>query len=364
MLHADKPCGGCQTMERGFARRFAVGLAMFCGFLSCVSILGCTQAIPARLETESRGEVVDIGPVLQGDADRIEREFRIANTKDAVLKITGITKSCTCTTVKLEDEELEPGEETTLHIAASLDGRTGPFELFVRLDVDSGAPFVYKLKTHIYEPLVFDPKTLHLGGIEPGEHVDREVSATTCAIGEMPGEVVLNQEPQGSLQVTRLGSEKEAGRGVRFLRTRWKVSLVGASIAGRKEERLSASVMQSGVPSDASLTVNWFVQSDYVVEPGRVLVLGSELNAEDTGVKRTVVIRHKDGAPVKVTSLKYDSDKFACNVVEEGVTDGTEVKLLFEVPARSMKGFFYEESLVYLNDELGSVLAIPVAGAP
>ena len=240
-------------------------------------------------------------------------------------------------------------------------GRTGPFELFVRLDVDNGPPFVCKLKTRIYEPVAFEPKTLLFGEIEPGDRVEEEITVLTHSLTCPPPEVDIGADNKRDWFVLeRVDSQVEdLPDGVKQRRTRWKAILNAPTVVGRS----SLTILPHETPTDVEagspmLLANWWVRSRYIVEPPRVFFQLSQENSEEFVVR----VSRDDGKPVRVIQAKNDIEGIRCSVRNQDAS-ATEAEIVVTVIPGDMPDFLFGNISLTMSDALGSVLRIPVAGA-
>lgn len=105
---------------------FLVAAAVACtAFVGARALRAASRpAAPLRI-TSDGGSVADLGVVEE--PARIEHAFRIENTGSTTLPLDRIERSCTCSQVVLEREELAPGETATVRVVADVRGRTGLF---------------------------------------------------------------------------------------------------------------------------------------------------------------------------------------------------------------------------------------------
>jgi len=87
-----------------------------------------TAQAPAPSAGKPKIEAVD--PVFdfgeKSNIEKVEHEFTIKNTGDALLQISRVTTSCGCTVAQPEKKELQPGESTVVKATLNLAGRVGP----------------------------------------------------------------------------------------------------------------------------------------------------------------------------------------------------------------------------------------------
>jgi hypothetical protein len=93
-------------------RSSCIGALRLLGTAAMVVVcVGCESQRKAPL-----GETFDAGHVFADSVRKVSHQFTIRNTADRTLKISGVTKTCGCTSFDLEKSVLGPGESTKLDI--------------------------------------------------------------------------------------------------------------------------------------------------------------------------------------------------------------------------------------------------------
>jgi len=164
----------------------AATASVVCLALGCSS--GTTGAEEGAPEAgpEASAVVHVLPPMFADEAGQIEHEFPVVNRTGGPVTILDIRPSCSCSSAWTDTKELEPGQETTLHVRVNLAGRTGPFDAMCEVGNDSGEPWVYTLRTAIYERVAFTPKSLQFGTVRADQELTAGVTVSTWARGEDP----------------------------------------------------------------------------------------------------------------------------------------------------------------------------------
>lgn len=89
-------------------------------FLAAIALLSSLSAAP-QISVDQKE--FDFGTIQEGTGT-IEHTFKITNTGDETLKIQKVKPGCSCTVVEFDDE-LEPGETSTIVAGLKITGRTG-----------------------------------------------------------------------------------------------------------------------------------------------------------------------------------------------------------------------------------------------
>jgi hypothetical protein len=122
-----------------------------------IAVLGYLKAIPGAENQENLPVIeitpkdFDFGEIQYGDT--VNYTFQVKNTGQAVLEIKRVATSCSCTTAKIDKEELKPGETTGLLVtydsgAMSGSHAKGPQERIIY--VKSSDPINPQVQVMIY----------------------------------------------------------------------------------------------------------------------------------------------------------------------------------------------------------------------
>ena len=79
-----------------------------------------------------------IAPMVQGERERVEEEFRLTNSTSQSLTVVSIRSSCGCSDSRLDREVIEPGETATLKLSIRTAGRMGAFGVVSMVDTQQG----------------------------------------------------------------------------------------------------------------------------------------------------------------------------------------------------------------------------------
>lgn len=295
----------------------------------------------------------DLPPVISDDTATLTVAFPIQNDTTNTLTFTGVRKSCGCSDAELGQSTLNPGEETTLHVALRTPGRFGQQRVTCYVDESSGKTWVCDLHTTIHQRFRFDPLVTHFGLLRPRTEHAREVTFLTCAASEaeLPARVSFTcDSPQVTLgKVTEAIERPTAGVVVKRLTV--PVKLLTPSVFGPASATLTATLPDGKTKS--TTTIDWHVPETFVVSPRQVFFSATEAKA---GGSKQVLIRRRDGD--KLTPLTVKSPDRTVSVQTATDADVTTLTVTFD----GSKGgeFVHGELVVTTGDTDQPTVRIPV----
>jgi len=100
-----------------------IGFVLILGFIVLtIAVLGYFKAIPGTNDREGDFPRIEIGPdvfdfgeISYGDV--VSYSFRVKNSGQETLEIRRVATSCACTTARISQDRLEPGEEAELLVS-------------------------------------------------------------------------------------------------------------------------------------------------------------------------------------------------------------------------------------------------------
>ncbi len=113
----------------------------------------------------------DFGNVAHGSIT--VHKFRVKNTTDQPISISGVTSSCVCAIPLITKRDANPGEELTIEV--KYDARTfvGPRSMQIRVNFER--PYfeqvVLNISGHSRSDIVFKPGTIEFGSVTTGSDV-------------------------------------------------------------------------------------------------------------------------------------------------------------------------------------------------
>lgn len=335
--------------------------SVVCLALGCSS--GTTGAEEGASEAgpEASPVVHVLPPMFADEAGQVEHEFPVVNRTGGPVTIRKISPSCSCSSAWTDAKELDPGGETTLHVRVNLAGRTGPFDAMCEVANDSGDPWVYTLRTTIYERVAFTPKSLQFGTVSPGQELTAGATVSTWARGEDPPTPGLSG-PLDSPKIDwteRESSVETLPSEVRLRKTPIRVRAVPAAEVGVVQAALQAKTTDSSGDRSADLRIAWAVSSPYVLEPQRVFFAGPPGSSGST--ERAVTLRRTDGRPIRLVGARSTSPavKVRC---EEG-RESKEIRVFLALDGAQVKPFLYGELSIETEDERAWKVTVPFAAA-
>jgi hypothetical protein len=295
------------------------------------------------------------------EAGQVEHEFPVVNRTGGPVSILSIRPSCSCSSAWTDAKELEPGGETTLHVRVNLAGRTGPFDATCEVARDSGEPWVYTLRTTIYERVAFTPQSLQFGAVRAGQELTAEATVSTWARGEDPPTPSLSvPHDAGNIHWTERESSVETlPGGMRLRKTPIRVRAVPAAEVGVVQAALRAKTIGSSDDHLAELRIAWALSSPYALEPQRVFFAGPAGSSGST--ERMVTLRRTDGRPIRIVAARSSSP--AVKVRWEDRRESGEVEVFLALDWGQVVRFLYGDVRLTVRDQQDWEVMVPVAAS-
>lgn len=117
----------------------------------------------------------------------LKADIVLKNTGTDVLHLQNPQPGCGCTTAPLDDRELQPGEQTTMHVTLTLSG-TGPISKSIALisDDPTARAVVVELKATIERALQLGPTSyLVFGDMEQGKPATATVTISNTSSSDI-----------------------------------------------------------------------------------------------------------------------------------------------------------------------------------
>jgi hypothetical protein len=107
---------------------------------------------------------IDKGCVLVGEAGVITHSFKFTNTYSSVIKIVGLTKSCTCTEASVDKEQLDPGEIAHVSMSVAVPHAFRENQVFCVLKTQGHkfSEYVYSMKFVSVPRMKIEPEVLSI----------------------------------------------------------------------------------------------------------------------------------------------------------------------------------------------------------
>lgn len=125
------------------------GIILF--FLLSISIIHCYPQ-ESDLKTDAQSEELyasDFGKVKEGEI--LQHTFTLKNNSAKKLTIENLITSCACTSAKIKDNVLFPGQGTAIEVAVDTKGYSGSLEQYVYVYTDNSdnSPLRFTLKADV-----------------------------------------------------------------------------------------------------------------------------------------------------------------------------------------------------------------------
>ncbi len=159
-----------------------------------------------RLEMQDSVDWGQIVPdVPPGQVAKVFAEVKLKNTGDSVLNILEVRPGCGCTSAPLDEDLLQPGEETTMRVTLNLPLSNGP--LNKRITIRSNDPVqgtrLLHLHATVQRPLQLSSSFIPFNKGKVGEAIEGVVSFTVygknsvriTAVAEREGLTVTTPMP-------------------------------------------------------------------------------------------------------------------------------------------------------------------------
>jgi hypothetical protein len=283
--------------------------------------------------------------------------FKIKNTGQQAVMVTGIEKSCGCTNVELAKDTLLPGEETDLTAALSAQDRVGGFVSHITVKwCQKGNREERQLKLSLHGKAVrlavCEPVNLDFGEID----VDKSTAAITRQVLIRRGDAAVAWD---DIEVTT-----DAGQQIQSTALNRDTFQIQYTLRPNKhpigifKDELTVRFKDQAayLPNEIKIPVIAGIKSPLVVKPASVYLGSLAKNASKQGI---IKISHSSGKPVKILSIT-SSAHIQCEAANE-TTGETTVSYRFD--AKTQAGNVSEKLLVKVaceNDRYE--LAIPFIG--
>lgn len=155
--------------------------------LSMATTFGIVGAAGAERLSVANGSTVSIGGLFRetshdfgsvARAAKIEHRFTFTNTTDRELHIAGVRSSCGCTSPRVDNQTIKPGEEGAVIAAFNTRAFTGQRGATVTVTFDK--PYYtevqFQVRGYIRTDVVVDPPQADLGNIDQGAPVEKVLS--------------------------------------------------------------------------------------------------------------------------------------------------------------------------------------------
>ena len=306
--------------------------------------------IPLSLWTEPRLTLleteIDFGERRTGEL--VEVEYRIRNQGTSPLRIHKIRASCGCTTPKIKELRIPPGETAALPIGINLKGRVGPQQQRVNLYTnDPGSPLVtLRLTGHSVPRILVDPITLNLGMVDPEK--------------PEPGTITLKSTQDLPFEITRITSKRdrlntEIERSPDGLSSSIHVIPTHTSGQGQFTETLIVDTSDPDVQAQRILVI-WQISRGVSVAPNTVSM---RVTGNAQLLNRYLMVRDYPGIkhPLEIKEVRWPGFEEVTIVPQNLPRFGWRIHLSNFTPSVEMDG---SEIVITTNAEGFETLRIPV----
>jgi len=287
--------------------------ATFVSLLLGIALLSCTPRQQHSRES-SDATSFDGGGVLVDQLSKISHVFRLKNTGNRDLKITGVDKSCGCLDASIDRYSIAPGHVASLRLSAQVTPSYSDItaRCIVKTDDKDIGDIAYSFAFTTYPRAQFRPLRFNIGTLDPpgmpGEKQDCEVDAwldVFRAPGEQTDFVEKVHTPDGlRVEIGKSISTDEPAKGI--IRTSYPVhgrirrDLLTSMYAGQQELSCSA-VTRRG--ERVSLSIAWTWRSPIEASPSRIHFGTVSGSRSDT---RRLLIRSTWNRSFRILSITGD----------------------------------------------------------
>ncbi len=341
--------------------------AIACCWLRSVLLLGICPfwGCSRSADTDERGgrpsgvQVVEkLPPVFLEETPTLAHTFRVSNNTKAPIRFKKLAHTCACSDTTLDKNELQPGEETCLHLNARLNGRFGREAFSVTLMADDGGPeWTYQAEINIYERGHFEPAGIHFGFLKPRIQQERQAVLELYSRAEDVPFALLQIVSSSEHVKVEAGEAATslASDGIRVQKLPLTIVLIAQSSSGRAAAHITARYERDGTVYESHLPVDWVVRSHFQTTPPRLFfgVLGS---TTDDQLQQEVTLRRHDGKPFTVRNQQATRPEVECVVTGPPSSDCQRLLVRFtETPRESVSG----EVILETDDPEEEVIRIP-----
>jgi hypothetical protein len=298
--HPDSP-KGAQTMKRSIT-----------AFLLCLCIgssNACAGTWADGLFSELRHE---FGNIPRGSDQRCS--FILSNTSDAPVRITGLSRTCGCTQITLDDKVVLdqniknsrenrvvlPGQALQLGVVLDTRSFIGPksAEIIVSFDQPTHADVRLTVNSFIRQDIVLNPGAIQLGTVSHGQDAVKELDIEYA--GTANWQILSITKPNPYLDVKVEETYRKPGQ----LGYKLTVALKPTTPVGIIRDVIMIETNDPGAPQ-FSVLVTGQVQPDLIVTPSN-LTMGTVKPGQS--VTRQVLLRGKK--PFQVLAVQGGAESF------------------------------------------------------
>ncbi len=336
--------------DQGWDRR--PSLLRTAGAWSVLVLLGCSSRPAPPSETV---RTFDAGPIVDNTQATIVHTFPVHNHTNRRVTVTGLTKACSCRSVSIDRDHIEPG--ATAELKMVVDANTLFTDASVACHVDTDEPLLpdltYVVFYRTYPAVRFEDAGIQLGEYRPTDHaapapreeVTIEVYET---VGDGPADRLDTIDAPAPLTVEfRPDPVVDLIEDGKVRRSRYQAA-VGLTRGPDPESGTKVGWIKA-TTSRGKFTmtpVSWTVTSAMSVVPSRL----SFSSAGDEGKPRKVVkVDSKDDRPFRLLGLGTSDGEVECaGLPSPTASTSQQVEItLLERPVRK----FMSGRVVLLTDD-------------
>lgn len=312
--------------SRATRRQRAILYLQFPCFLLVVVLSSCRERGEGqkKLATASllgRDSAPTVGvkvlpPVFNDEASHLKCDIPVTNNSAQRVHFAEIRPSCGCSSAILSDRDLEPGQQTVLHIETAIRDRTGPEKVFCVLIDQDGNTRNYEIRTTIYSRVAFSPREIRFGLVDPNKETSSaaELSFFSRDLADLPAADSLNFRCADELKLTvsAAPTELKNSDGVFVRKIPLAVVLVPGPGSGPATGAITVSFDWKGLKQESRLPIAWNVRNLYDISPMRAFFIASDVASET--LERRISIRRTDNIPFVIRKLTPSCPAIECSV--------------------------------------------------
>jgi len=304
-----------------------------------------------------------VAPVFGGDMT-VRCQLPVHNWWDQPIQFIEVIPSCGCSTAKLTEDILEPGEQTFLSVEVKLPPVGGRRTIWCDLLTDKGQKAVHRFEAVAYPHVQLATEKGHISVDQMYVGDSRTVEAQFRIHGARGSKLpVIGQIRSNTADVeasiTSVGSPLPLPDGSgNYADVTARVQVKPSNRPGRYARDLTVDYKTAnGDSGSAHAVVTWEVKSLFRSTPPRLFIQATP--SKDSTVKRTVVLSTIDGREFKILSANASVPWMEINMIPDG--QSAEHALAVTLRPHLVDHTSFAELGIDVDHPIQSKLTIPIS---
>ncbi len=288
---------------------------------------------------------------IAGPEEKIIHTFDFINTGTADLRITRVSKSCGCTTARVEKTDVPPGETGSVFVTMAAKRYKGKQEETVTIySNDPGSPEnVLTIHGVIKAGFAVLPQGIHFADVRKGETVTKRVQLLQLSSDPLTLNRIESNEEYVSTEVSEITEENKRGFNI-------DITLKSETPVGDLSEIVTLHTNLNKHPRiDIPVWAN--ITGRIRVEPG-ALSFGAVQKGDD--IPQDIIVSDNSGENFKV--LNVDCDLPFIHLKSSIDKENNVVRISGNIDKMSPAGRCSGKIYIYTNDPDQGILHVPVYG--